>query len=81
MAFYKASILLFTLCGISLGQQINSLIFLTSKTKVPVTSNSGATFPEIAKITAFFPLNSPHRNKEKEVVVADYHLKKDKLEL
>jgi hypothetical protein len=28
---------------------------------------------------AFFPLNSPHKNKEKEVVIADYHLKKDKI--
>ncbi len=30
---------------------------------------------------AFSPLDSPHKNKEKEVVVADYHLKKNKLEL
>ena len=28
---------------------------------------------------AFFPIDSPHYHKEEEVVVADYHLKKDKL--
>lgn len=28
---------------------------------------------------AFFPVHSPHIKEEEEVVVADYHLKKDKL--